>query len=648
MRVVIANSDVFPKSGNARQFEFWQWTYEPFFWRFASNLAALISIPEVKLPRDAWRNAPLLRSAIICSERLPGPAGQFHPSRFVLSTLLHCVLATVGVLWPTLADWNEPPRQATVKELLDNYSVLYYTKADLLPAIAPAPAPPSAVPANNGAANIPENPDTSSPRVKLSPARTTQPIASQQPRPDNRRQTIVQPDAPDIRIPDDVKVPNLLAVRNEMPAPPPPIPNLGQQRLSGMSIPSRPQPPPPQPSPKMPPPPPLRKADPDAPSLRAENIRASNIEINLVRTDDVPTFPVPVAFSRPVPPPPVPRPIKQMPSAPRPEPVGALNARNEAVDRALSEPAIRMSEMPTVPVPVSIQRRTPVAPKPREIVARPMPDAPAFMAGLGNASSAHLPTLISASVDPPPPSDEIKIPVGNRSGVFTAAVDGVWTQGGGVPEGADLGRPWSDDISGGTPDSAEVSVAGLAVSGDQRAADASLPPFPIVQRGREALPNSPQNQKQLLASLSRPNLRPDIALRGKPVEDEYFGLRRVYTAHVNMPNLTSRTGSWVLRFAEPRGAEAARGKLSTPQVLRKVDPAYAAGAQREHIEGMVMLAALVLRDGTVANIRVVRSLDQRLDLSAISALTQWKFQPAMRDGRPVELEVLVQIPFAAQ
>lgn len=61
-----------------------------------------------------------------------------------------------------------------------------------------------------------------------------------------------------------------------------------------------------------------------------------------------------------------------------------------------------------------------------------------------------------------------------------------------------------------------------------------------------------------------------------------------------------------------------------------------------------MLAALILRDGTVANIRVVRSLDQRLDLSAISALTQWKFRPAMRDGRPVDLEVLVQIPFAAQ
>lgn len=538
------------------------------------------------MPRDAWHKAPLLRSAIICSARLPGPAGQFHPSRFVLSTLLHCALATVSVLWPTLADWNEPPRQATVKELLDNYSVLYYTKADLLPAIAPTPAPARGGPVKNNTANIPANPDTTSPRVKLSPARATQAIASQQQRPDNRRQTIVQPDAPDIRIPVDVKVPNLLVVRPEnahaMPAPPPPLPNLGQQRISGLS--PMPLPPRPQPPPNIPPPPPVRKADPAAPSLRAGNIRTSNIEINPVRTDDVPTFRVPVAFSHPVPPPPAPRPIKQMPSAPRPESVGALSARNEAVDRALSEPAIRMSEMPTVPVPVSIQRRTPVAPQARQIIARPMPDAPALMAGLGNVSSAHLPTLISASVDPPPPSDEIKIPVGNRSGVFTAAADGVWTQGGGVPEGTELGRPWSDNVSGGMPDSADVNVAGLAVSGDHRAAAASLPPFPIVQRGREALPSSPQDQKQLLASLLRPNLRPDISPRGQPVEDEYFGPRRVYTAHVNMPNLTSRTGSWVLRFAELKGAEGARGDLSTPQVLRKVDPAYAAGARREHIE----------------------------------------------------------------
>jgi len=44
---------------------------------------------------------------------------------------------------------------------------------------------------------------------------------------------------------------------------------------------------------------------------------------------------------------------------------------------------------------------------------------------------------------------------------------------------------------------------------------------------------------------------------------------------------------------------------------------------------------------------VVKGLDARLDTSAVAALTQWRFEPATRDGRPVELEVLVQIPFSA-
>jgi TonB family protein len=111
-----------------------------------------------------------------------------------------------------------------------------------------------------------------------------------------------------------------------------------------------------------------------------------------------------------------------------------------------------------------------------------------------------------------------------------------------------------------------------------------------------------------------------------------------------MPNLTSRTGSWVLRFAEPAGREGS-SDISPPRVLRKVDPVYEAAAQRDRIEGVVMLAALVRRDGSIAGVRLVRGLDSRLDLSAISAFTQWTFEPALRDGNPIELEVLVQIPF---
>lgn len=307
-----------------------------------------------------------------------------------------------------------------------------------------------------------------------------------------------------------------------------------------------------------------------------------------------------------------------------------------------------MQDMPAFSVPVEIRRFTPppAAEKPqRAAVLREAPAAPLANIALGmNVAPSDIPAVVAVSINPPPPRDQVQIPVGNRSGEFAAAPDGLWTQGGGIAEGMDLGLISAEQGRPVAEEAAKLQVAGLSVSGDKPVTD--RPVLPIVQH-RLQKPSPEQDRKQLLASLSRPNLRPEFPLRGQPQEDEYFGRRRVYTAQVNMPNLSSRTGSWVLRFAEPKNSEAARGELATPEVIRKVDPAYEAGAMRERIEGVVMLAALVLRDGSVANIRVVKGLDARLDTSAVAALTQWRFEPATRDGRPVELEVLVQIPFAA-
>jgi TonB family protein len=159
-----------------------------------------------------------------------------------------------------------------------------------------------------------------------------------------------------------------------------------------------------------------------------------------------------------------------------------------------------------------------------------------------------------------------------------------------------------------------------------------------------------------MARASRPNLTSGSipapgTTAGKRIETgkleaEFFGARRVYTVYMNMPNLTSAAGSWVLRFAElsPRG-KMETGELLTPEAVRKVDPMYVASAARERVQGIVTLAAVVLKDGTLSNVRVVGSLDPRLDSSAVSALTQWKFLPGRKNGSPVELEVLVQIPF---
>ena len=112
-----------------------------------------------------------------------------------------------------------------------------------------------------------------------------------------------------------------------------------------------------------------------------------------------------------------------------------------------------------------------------------------------------------------------------------------------------------------------------------------------------------------------------------------------------MPNLASGAGSWILRFAERDGEGSGEEEISSPVAVRKVDPKYAPAAVRERVEGTVTLAAQILRNGKVTSVKVVQGLDPRLDLSAVEALTLWQFEPARKKGVPIDLEVMVQIPF---
>jgi TonB family protein len=131
---------------------------------------------------------------------------------------------------------------------------------------------------------------------------------------------------------------------------------------------------------------------------------------------------------------------------------------------------------------------------------------------------------------------------------------------------------------------------------------------------------------------------------GRVQDDRVFGGRRVYAMHINLPNLTSAGGSWIIRFAE-RDEIPRPGDLSTPVALNKVDPAYPPDLIRDKVEGVVTLYAIIKEDGTVSDIRVLHGVNDRLNENARIALSRWHFRPATKNGMPVELEAVVQIPF---
>jgi TonB family protein len=84
-----------------------------------------------------------------------------------------------------------------------------------------------------------------------------------------------------------------------------------------------------------------------------------------------------------------------------------------------------------------------------------------------------------------------------------------------------------------------------------------------------------------------------------------------------------------------------------PVPTRQVRPEYTAAAMAAKIEGTVLLEVLVLRDGSVGDVAVVRSLDTTLGLDeqAVNALKQWEWNAGTKDGRPEPVAVKVEMTF---
>ena len=135
------------------------------------------------------------------------------------------------------------------------------------------------------------------------------------------------------------------------------------------------------------------------------------------------------------------------------------------------------------------------------------------------------------------------------------------------------------------------------------------------------------------------------AIQVSNAPDPRFQGRDVFMMAIQMPNLTSFSGSWLMWYAERDAQQKGLGAVAPPVAYRKVDPKYIATAVEERVQGRVQLACVIKRDGTVAGVQLVRGVDDRLNRSAVEALAKWEFSPAVRNGEAVDVDVLVEIPF---
>jgi feruloyl esterase len=95
----------------------------------------------------------------------------------------------------------------------------------------------------------------------------------------------------------------------------------------------------------------------------------------------------------------------------------------------------------------------------------------------------------------------------------------------------------------------------------------------------------------------------------------------------------------------PPGVFAPGGPVKGPQPLHAPDPSYSDSARRAMIQGTVRLLVIVGADGRVRDAIVANSLEQSLDANAIEAVKTWTFAPGTKDGKPVPVQLNIEISY---
>jgi TonB family protein len=505
---------------------------------------------------------------------------------FIESLIYHAVALVALLLW---MQWQ--PRHITQQDRWKESRLIVYPVS-----------PKNDLPKLDTGSAAPHQPQTGD------PAYAHQAILSVPREPDNRAQTIVTP--PDIVLHRDVRLPNIVAwTANSLPlAPTPAVPVMASERslvAPQLSI--------------VAPAPNVDAEHRTSPALPQAAVVAPAPEVAA-------SLRIQPALAAAVVPP-----APQLESATR---SGAMNIGHaEAVAPA---PQLPVGEQQSASQAAGRQAG-------QSIAAGAVPPPPSISAGGTNGSGR----MIALSVNPAAPDQPVQPPSGNRRGEFSASPSGN-TLGSGRPTVTESGKV--NTASTGSNSKVPGLPAGIRIG------ESDSRPSTTATSGPDSggMTASITIDRHPIASIPPQRVdttnRKPATLSQNPLSDaerKVFGPRRFYQMTLNMPNLNSAGGSWIVRFAELKDAPT-QGQLFSPVLTVKADPAYPNELQRENVQGTVTLYAVIHTDGSVSEIRILNSAEDRLDQYARDALARCRFEPAVKDGVAVPLEAVIAIPFRSR
>jgi protein TonB len=100
--------------------------------------------------------------------------------------------------------------------------------------------------------------------------------------------------------------------------------------------------------------------------------------------------------------------------------------------------------------------------------------------------------------------------------------------------------------------------------------------------------------------------------------------------------------------AEPEGPIRVGGDVAPPVKITSPPPQYTEIARKARVQGVVIVEAIIDKQGNVTNVKILKGLPMGLDTAAADAVKKWRFEPATLNGKPVAVIYNLTVNFRLQ
>jgi Gram-negative bacterial TonB protein C-terminal len=359
----------------------------------------------------------------------------------------------------------------------------------------------------------------------------------------------------------------------------------------------------------------------------------------------------------------------QTPPPPTPPPPMKLSVPRTLQSLTIPQVAVVSPTPPDLIIPASSTPNLPPIPMPeppppplvpklaQSTIVTPIIPSTVGLVAEANGSSARLLVL---SLNPAPPASSIAIPAGNRYGAFTispagnqpgspSGVNGGTLNGGegGPGSGGDNSTGVGSGHAGGggngggkgglgVSTSGNAASGGSGMAGSLAAAAAAKLVYPILR--------PPPKNRFAMVVTAGPAGGGGLHIYG------VLAGGKVYTVFLPMPKR-----NWILQYCvldgannqdkkqDPNVSVALNFGIIPPDVEKRFD-FHRPTLPPDQKNSMIVLHGIIDKDGAVENLRVYQGVQKVADLAAVAAFDQWKFKPALENGKAIAIEILLGIP----